>query len=219
MKKSILYPSKRMINRFSWHKQHGDFAEQHLLRKYFPLLNLKFRKIRKDKIGKKPDGWIIENNKKIALAEIKLIKYKQLKTGIVQKINTPKTIERAINYSKNQLKNINTELPKITYLLGDEIFFNETSIRWAIFGPEILKEKNGKVIYRGPKGLVEKRYNLFRDDILSAVICYILTTNGYEIWVFKNSTSKELPKKLFDLNNLKIFYNYDGSSLKKTINY
>ena len=45
-----------LVNRFSWHKNNGDFAEFYFRNNYFKWIGLNFRKIRKDKKGKKPDG-------------------------------------------------------------------------------------------------------------------------------------------------------------------
>ena len=125
----------RVVNRFSWHKQHGDFAEKYLRNNYFRDIGLKFRKIRKDKEGKKPDGYILDkNSQKIAIVEIKLIKSQKRKPGIVQEITLNETIMRAIHRAKKQLDTINENLPKIIYLIRDDIFLKPETIRWAIFG-------------------------------------------------------------------------------------
>lgn len=119
-----------LIGRFTEHKNAGDFAEAFLRKYYFPELGLKFRKIRKDKKGKKPDGYILnKNNKKIALAEIKLIKKKVRTLGIVQDIQTDITIHKAIRKAKKQLRTIKNNLPKVIYLIGDDLFVKPTTIR------------------------------------------------------------------------------------------
>ena len=72
------YKNLRVVNRYSYHKYSGDFAEKHFYRNYFKSIGLSFRKIRKDKIGRKPDGYIKDcHGNKIAIAEIKLVKYRK----------------------------------------------------------------------------------------------------------------------------------------------
>lgn len=123
----------RVVGRFSWHEQPGDFAERWFLRNYFRGINLSFRKIRKDKNGKKPDGFVLDQKRKVALAEIKLIKRREREPG-VQKITTDDTVKSAIDKAKKQLGAINSELPKIIYIIGDDTFLKPESLRSGIFG-------------------------------------------------------------------------------------
>ena len=61
----------------------GDFVEKKWIENYFPSLNLDFAKIPKQKKKKTPDGYILHNQQKIALAEIKFLKCskRELKSG------------------------------------------------------------------------------------------------------------------------------------------
>src|SRR3989338_11373249 len=114
----------RIIKRFSWHKQSGDFAESFLRKNFFSSLGLKFRKIRRDKKGKKPDGWILQDKQKIALSEIKLIKYSE-KSDLtrVHRVTIDRTIQRALAKAREQKKRINKKHPKKIFL----IFYDDFS--------------------------------------------------------------------------------------------
>lgn len=75
----------QIVNLFSRYKNKGDVAEKYLRKNYFETLSLYFRKIRKSKEGKKPEGYVLDkNNKKIALVEIKCIIFKD--RGLTERV-------------------------------------------------------------------------------------------------------------------------------------
>lgn len=207
----------RVVNRFSWHKNPGDFAEKYLRQKYIKGLGLSFRKIRKDKIGRKPDGYILDSKgKKIALAEIKLVKYQRRSPGI-QRITLDETIQRSIRSSKRQLRNINTGLPKIIYLIRDDPFMKPGTLRWAIFGKEVMMVRGGRTIFSGYSGL-HPRYkedDKFRDDTIAAVICYIPMLKDYCLWIYRNKNAQPIPAKLLDKSHIEELWDYNSKGLKR----
>lgn len=208
----------RVVNRFSWHKHHGDFAEKYLRYIYFRKLGLSFRKIRKDKNGIKPEGYVLdENGEKIALVEIKLIKSQKRKSG-VHIITIDETIQRAIRSAKKQLRAIDTDLPRIIYLIRDDVFFKEESLRWALFGKWTTVCRGSMTIFNGYSGFYPRTRedNKFRDNLLSAVICYLPTLKGYSLWVYQNKDATSVPTKLLDKKNAEEIWNYNSHSLKRT---
>ena len=215
-----------LTNRFTWHTNAGDFAEKYLRKNYFSKLGLKFRKIREDKEGEKPDGYILNrNNQKIALAEIKLIESKVRKLGITQSIKTDETICRAIRKAKKQLKTIDDNLPKIIYLIGDDIFVKPEIVKIAIFGKLqiVMRTINGKrqTIFEGHSGFYEKlkEDNKMYDNLISAIVCYKPTLSGYKLYTFRNKGSVPLPNILLDKRHIVEMWDYSSNasriSLKK----
>lgn len=201
----------RLLNRF----KNGYFAEEYFRKKYFPGLGLSFRKIRKDKNGLKPDGWILKNQEKIALAEIKLIKF-QTHLGI-GRVTVDRTIKHSISQAKKQLKSILTHLPKLLYLIGDDVFVESVSILRALFGDWIIIERQGVgVIFSGYKGFHPNyfQHNKFRDNALSGAICYLLLDKGYELLVFQNQFASLIPVELLNKRNVKEWWVY-AAYLKK----
>lgn len=201
----------RVINRF----EDGDFAEEYFRKRYFSSLGFSFRKIRRDKSGLKPDGWVLKNHKKVALAEIKLIRF-QTHIG-AGRVTVDKTIKNLIHLAKKQLKNISTPLPKICYLIGDDIFVESTSILQALFGKWIIIDRRGVgIIFRNYKGFHPNysQYNKFRDNVLSAVICYLHLNREYELLVFQNQFAPSVPVELLDEDNIKEWWVYT-SCLRK----
>jgi len=215
-----------LTGRFTWHKNAGDFAEKYFRKNYFSKIGLKFRKIRKNKEGKKPDGYILnKNNRKIALAEIKLIKSKVRKPGIAQFIKIDETIRRSIKKAKKQLKTIDDNLPKIIYLIGDDIFVKPKIVKIAIFGKLkiVIRIIDGKrqTIFAGHSGFYEKfkKDNKMYDNLISAVICYKPTLKGYKLYIFRNKGSVPLPIIFLDKRHIAEMWDYSSNasriSLKK----
>lgn len=208
----------RVVSRFKKKKNSGEKAELYLRKKYFPHLDLKFRKIRKDKVGRKPEGWILEKGQKIALAEIKLIEYQTKSKGSpnFSAIHVDRTVQKTISYAKKQLVTIKTKLPKLLYLIADETFVDADTILDAIFGPWTITERAGKIIFQGPRGInpsTSKKYKQdqkFSDNLLTAIICYIPHTDGHRIWLFENRSSIQLPNILRDKKNLEEFWVYNN---------
>ena len=210
----------KVIDRFSWHKHHGDFAEKYLRLTYLPSLGLGFRKIRKDKKGKKPEGYVLDNKKqRIALIEIKLIRNQKREPRIIHLIKLDETIQRSIRSAKTQLKTIDTDLPKILYIIRDDIFLKPETFRQAIFGKWITVCCGKKTIFNDYSGFYfkSKQDNKMRDDFLSAIICFIPTLRGHTLWVYKNKKAKALPYKLLDKKHVEELWEYDSKSLKRTI--
>jgi len=213
----------RITKRFSWHPRSGDFAEKYFRKVYLPSLGLNFRKIRKDKKGSKPDGWILLGKKKIALAEIKLITYNDRSEtahkGVV-KITIDETIQHAISSAKKQLKNIKTILPKILYLILDDPFANSKSILDATFGPWITVECAGKTVYNGQRGFhPRKKYpqdNKILGDWLSAMLCLIPDTERYKLLLFRPQNSIKLPDKILPIETIEETWEYSENSLIQT---
>lgn len=205
----------RVVGRFSWHDKPGDFAEQYFHNKYFHDIGLSFRKIRKDKVGKKPDGYILDRGRKIALAEIKLIKRQERGTA-VQIITIDGTIRRAIRKAKEQLKTIDDGLPKIIYLIGDDTFFKPKSLRAGIFG-KYVTDRQGFTNHMGfyPK---YKEYDNLRDGLISAIICYIHNLEGYNLWTYVNRSVGLIPLKILDKAHLEELWEYSPAKYLKKIN-
>lgn len=208
-----------LTDRFTWHKNAGDFAEKYFRKNYFSKLGLKFRKIRKDKKGEKPDGYILnKNNQKIALAEIKLIERKVRKLEIVQAINTDETVKNDIRKGKSQLKVIDCNLPKIIYLIGDDIFVKSIMIRMAIFGKWIIMNSfvdgRRKTIFEGHSGFYPKfkEDNKMGDNIISAIICYKPLLKGYKLYIFRNKGSIPLPGILLDKTHIAEIWDYSSNT-------
>lgn len=211
--------SIKLVNRFSWHKNHGDFAEKHLRYKYFKNIGFSFRKIRKDKKGKKPEGYVLNTfGKRIAIAEIKLITSQKRIPG-VHIITLDETICRAIKKAKIQLKTINNNLPKIIYIIRDDVFFKAETLRWALFGKWMTLNREGKTIFNGYSGFFprNKEDDKFRDNLISAVICYIPTLTGYSLWIYRNKNAPQIPNKLLDKKHIEEFWDYDSGRLKQVL--
>jgi len=207
----------KVVNRFSWHKNPGDFAEKHVRSKYFKDIGFGFRKIRKDKKGKKPEGYILGTaGKRIALVEIKLITRQKRARG-VHIITLDETIRKAIKKAKVQLRTINSNLPKIIYIIRDDVFLKPETLRWALFGKWMTVDRGGKTIFSGYSGFFPKNKedNKFRDNLISAVVCYIPTLTNYSIWIYRNKNAPKIPNKLLDKKHLKEFWDYDSSGLEK----
>lgn len=201
-----------IVNRFSQHKCPGDFAETYFRKNYFKGLDLNFRKIRKDKNGVKPDGYILNNDKnKIAVAEIKLIKNQEKQSDEAYLVTIDETITRTIKKAKKQLKTIGG-LPKIVYLILDDISARFKTVKSAILGRWITEtNSNGKIIYNNYSGLRNKESedNKLRDNLLSAVVCYKKTLNSYKIYIIRNTDSIDLPRVLLDQKHLIELWGYN----------
>lgn len=208
-----------VVNRFSWHKNCGDFAESYFKRNYFKELNLSFRKIRKDKKGKKPDGYILDSNRdKIAVVEIKLIQNQDRETNEAQFIKIDETITRSIKSAKKQLHTIDEDLPRVVYLILDDISARFEMVKIAIFGKRITIDNTiHGTIYNGYSGFYKKyrEDNKLRDNLISAIICYKKTLNSCEIYIIRNSDSIKLPSVLRDKKHLKELWDYNSKRLKR----
>lgn len=205
-----------IVNRFSWHKYHGDFAEIYFRKNYFKGLGLNFRKIRKDKKGVKPDGYILDQDKnKIAIAEIKLIKNQEEQNNEVCLITIDKTITSSVKKAKKQLKAVDNNLPKVVYLILDDISANINAVKTAIFGKWIIR--TGQKNYQGYSGLcnIYRKNNKLRDNLLSAVVCYKKTLNSYKIYIIRNSDSIDLPEVLLDKKHLEELWGYNNKRFKR----
>lgn len=208
-----------IVSRFSWHKGAGDFAEGYFRRTYFKGIGLRFRKIRKDRKGKKPDGYVLDQSKiKIALAEIKLIKFKKRSAG-VQLIKTDSTISNALRGAKKQLKAIDDKYPKIIYLIRDESFFKPITVRQAIFGKWKTTTLGEIIVFNNHSGLDYKSRedNKLRDTVISAIICYIPVMKGYKLWIYRNQLAKPVPNVFLDKSHIEELWDYDGASLRRII--
>ncbi len=210
----------RVVNKFSWHESPGDFAERYFLRHYFRNVGLRFRKIRKDKQGKKPDGYIKDaSGKRIAVAEVKLITYHHRSPGI-QRITLDTTVKRHIHTAKKQLRTETSELPKIIYLIGDDSFFKPVIFRSALFGKwnTVVRGGVGQV-FNGHSGFFSKSKtdDKFHDGLISAVICYIPTMRDYTLWIYRNRDSLHLPKILLDRKHIGELWDYDSRKLRQII--
>jgi len=210
----------RITKRLSWHKKSGDFAENFLRKKFFPSLGLKFRKIRKDKKGKIPDGWILRGRQKIALAEIKLIKYSpnsDLKS--VHRVTIDKAIQDAIASAKKQLKDFTTTLPKILYLILDDSFADSRSVLDAAFGPWITVTRDGKTIFNSPRGSHPTKKaaqdNKIFGSWLSAIFCYLPDTEGYKLLLFKPQNPANVPDELMPTEAIQEIWEYSETSARK----
>ena len=211
----------RITKRFSWHKQSGDFAES-FLRKSFPSsLGLRFRKIRRDKKGKKPDGWILRDKQKIALSEIKLITY-SAKSALkgVHRVSIDRTIQRALARAKEQLQSIKTTLPKIIFLILDDPFANSRSILDAAFGPWITVTRAEKIIFNGPRGFHQTQRtsqdNKIFKNWLTAIFCYIPDTSGYKLLLFQqHNPPTKLPDELMQTEAIQEIWEYSQTSVIK----
>lgn len=212
-----------MTKRFSWHSKSGGYAEDYLIKKIFPSLGLEFDKIQENNEEKNPDGWILRNKQKIALTEIKLIKYHSKSntahSGVVR-ITIDRPIQDAISRAKKQFKSIKTNLPKILYLILDDPFAKSKSILAAAFGPWITIERAGKTVYNGPRGFHPikklKQDNKILGNWLSAIICYIPDTEGYKLLIFtpQNMIDK-IPKELMPTEAIQEKWEYSDKSIVK----
>ncbi len=210
----------RITKRFSWHKKSGEYAEDFLRKKFFPSLGLKLRKIRKDKKGTIPDGWILREKQKIALAEIKLIKYSPSSDlEHVHRITIDKAIQGAIDGSKKQLKDFDTKLPKILYLILDDSYADSRMVLKAAFGPWITVIRGGKTIYNGPRGFhpekKAKQDNKILGSWLSAIFCYIPDTDGHKLLLFKPKNPAEIPNELMPTEAMQEIWEYSETSVIK----
>lgn len=207
----------RVVNRFSWHGQPGDFAERYLRNVYFPSLGLRFRKIRKDKQGPKPDGYVLQNGRKIALIEIKLVTLVRRARG-VQRITVSETVRTAIRQAKRQLGQILSKLPRIIYLIRDEPFFRSETAKCAIFGEHISVDRGGRRIYDGYAGFYppNREDNKFRDGALSGVICFVpgLRNHNYELWIYRNRVAPRILRILLDGRHVREFWDATSNGLR-----
>jgi hypothetical protein len=211
----------RITKRFSWHEHGGDFAENFLRKNFFSSLGLRFRKIRRDKLGKKPDGWILRGKQKIALSEIKLIQYSPKNNLKGVRWNTiDRTIQHAIAGAKPQLQNIKTTLPKIIFLIFDDPFAKARSVLDAVFGPWITVERGGKIIFNGPRGFHPTQKtaqdNIIFGNWLSAIFCYIPDTDGYKILLFQQQNPPvKIPDELMPTEAIQERWEYSETLVKK----
>jgi len=198
----------------------GNLEELNFRKTYFKGLGLKFIKINEDSKGQKPDGYILDSNKnKIAVAEIKLIKKQERISDDKFKlhpINIDKTILSSIREAKKQLRTIKSDLPKMVYLILGDSFASLKTAKLAIFGKFITSYCGNQKIYEGYSGFCKRFHenNKFRDDLLSAIVCYKKTLNSYEVYIFQNSDSIQFPKILQDKKHLKELWDYNSKRLK-----
>lgn len=210
----------RITKRFSWHKNSGEFAENFLRKKFFPSLGLRLKKIRKDKKGRIPDGWILQDKQKIALAEIKLIKYSPT-SGLerVHRVTIDKAIQDAIDRAKKQLKNFDTTLPKILYLILDDPYADSRAVLDAAFGPWITVTRGEKTIFNGPRGFhptkKAKQDNKILGSWLSAIFCYISDTRGHKLLLFRPQNPAKISDRLMPIEAIEEIWEYSESSVIK----
>lgn len=210
-----------IVGRYNWPSRSGHYAENFLIKKFFPSLGLRFRKIRKDKRGPVPDGWILRDKQKIALAEIKLIKYSfSNDTQKVHRITIDSAIQDAIDRAKKQLKNFDTELPKILYLIFDDSFANSRSVLVAAFGPWRTIIRDGRIIYNGPRGFhptqKAEQDNKILGSWLSAIFCYIQDTNKYKLLLFKPQNLTKIPDELMPIEAIQEIWEYSETTIVRT---
>lgn len=207
-----------IVKRFSGHKNPGDFAERYFRQNYFKGIGLKFRKIRKDKKGKKPDGFVLDKKQNmIALAEIKLIEYKN-RGNEFQRINTDDTVRNSILGAKKQLKAMNIDLPRIIYLIRDDTFLNPEALRQAIFGKQEMIVQGGEIVFNYYSGFNYKtrKNNKMMSNTISGIICYVPMMNEYKLWVYINKQAKPVPNELLDSKHVEELWDFDGICLKKS---
>lgn len=214
----------RVVKLFSYQKEAGIRAENYLIEKFFPSLGLVFEKIPKNE-GNTPDGWILDDGQKIALAEIKLIRHEketkhQLSSGAigVHLIEIDKTIQSRISSAKKQLKTVETNLPKILYLVLDDSFADSRSVLDAAFGPWVTVTRiSGQTIYNGPRGFHPtekmKQDNKILGDWVSAIFCYLHDTDGYKLLLFRRAEGKILPTKLMPTEAIEEIWEYSETSI------
>lgn len=213
----------RIVNRFSWHSDFGNFAEKDFRRNYFVPIGLQCRKIKIDNKNKKPDIYIKDSKyQNIAIAEIKAIKYKEYGDGCSY-INIIETINYAIVRAKKQLASFKSELPKIIYLIGDNSFVKPKTLIPSIFGKWKTKiNRNGQIIFNNYSGLdlCDSKDNIMADNLISAIICYIpLLDKSYDIWSIFNKDSVKIPNKLIDKKHIKKCWEYNKNIIQEiTIN-
>jgi len=109
----------------------GDFIEKRWIENYFSSLGLSFEKMPERKDEKTPDGYILHNQQRIALVEIKFLGCGEREKKLKQTNNTEEylTVEifnerlsNEIPQAKEQLKTINDfEGPKIIYFITETI--------------------------------------------------------------------------------------------------
>jgi len=110
------------------------------------------------------------------------------------------------------------DLPRVVYLILDDIFAKFKTVKTAIFGKWItINNTNDGIVYNGYSGLCNKyeEDNKLRDNLISAVICYKKTLNSYEIYIIQNSDSIKLPPVLRDKKHLKELWSYNSKRLKQ----
>jgi hypothetical protein len=187
--------------------KNGDEAEKFLIKKYIPSLGLKCRKIKEES---RPDIWVLNNkNEKVALAEIKFIKNRSEVGREIDFSMVVKTINGSLHGAKKQLKSIKTNLPKIIYLIIDEKCIHYKEVLWAMFGPTIIvtNRPEGKIIkncfrsFDAKEGRKYKQDRVFRDHLLSAIIC-LPKKEGYKPWIFRDNITINIPEELLDSKNL-----------------
>lgn len=128
------------------------------------------------------------------------------------------TITRSIKSAKKQLQAVNSNLPKVVYLILDDTFACFKIVKIAVLGKikTIIRNNTGEITYNNYSGLCNKyrEDNKLRDNLISAVVCYKKTLNSYELHIIQNSDSVKLPIILQDKKHLKELWDYNSKGLK-----
>ncbi len=179
----------------------GTDAEKFFITTYLDSHHLGFEKI-KETNTKTPDGYITDRNRRrIALIEVKLVTHGKRESHGPEEEKIHKTIGRQISKAKKQLKQIETNLPKVVYLIGDDPAIESNSLKRALFGEWMsqIYERAG-LVFNWYKGFhpVYRKSNKFRDDVLSGVICLVSDGSSFKSIVVENNTFQNLPFELID---------------------
>lgn len=187
--------SSRYVNRFSWNTD-PNFAERRFIATFFKQFGFRFRKIRTSNKNKTPDGWILDcDGRKIALAEIKLIRFKVRPPRAVSRITIDRTIRRALDSAKNQLETREDELPRIVLLIADDHFVSSDSVRDALFGEWITTMRGEEIIFEGHRSWNYKNESrdLMLNHKISAVFSCHSTPDGYQLMIIQDTNSFKIP--------------------------
>lgn len=207
-----------IVNRFSYHKSPGDFAESYFRRTYFKNIGLGFRKLWRDKEGEKPDGFILNcKRERIAIAEIKLIQYNRRVGEGFHRLHTPQTVRQAMRKARQQLHAVKADLPKIIYLIRDDSFLKSRVLKIAIFGDLVTVFCGDEILFQGHSGFRNKTRsdNKFRNNDVSAVICFVPLQRGYKLWIYKNELATPIADVILDKSHCEELWSYDGTFLKR----
>lgn len=79
--------------------------------------------------------------------------------------------------------------------------------------------RGGETVFNDYSGFDSKTRedNKMRDEVLSAIICFVPILKGYKLWVYRNKLARSLPNRLLDENHIEELWDYDGACLKRVI--
>ncbi|MEK7173389.1 MAG: hypothetical protein AAB740_05480 [Patescibacteria group bacterium] len=183
-----------------------------MIENYFPSLGLSFEKIPEQKKKKTPDGYILHNQQRIALVEIKFLEKskRELKCNSTDEyLHTEIFNERmssGISRAKSQLEIVqNFNGPKIIYFITKSHEAYPSAFQDAILGIQCIEIDEGKhLVYAGHA----KEWDMFADGFLTAIFCFSCNPqHKHELWLYENRKSKyPLPSHLLDKKYLKYRY-------------